>query len=231
MGYVVAFAISMGFMEAAVVIYLRAIYYKDGFQFPLRPMDISLATAEVFREAATLVMLICIGYLAGKTKLQRFAYFNLAFAIWDIFYYVFLYIFLDWPQSLFTWDLLFLIPLPWVGPVWTPCLLCLLMIVGSVFIIAQTEKNNLYSIKIIHWLILILGASICILAFMWDYLRFCSDNNLWIIFSSQVLFSEMRNYIPQSFNYFLFLTGFALMSYPVILNILLTYKTTCNEKK
>lgn len=215
------FAIAMGFLESAVVIYLRGLYYKDGFAFPLRPMPFSTAVVEVLREAATVVMLVCLGYLAGKTKLQRFAYFNLAFAVWDIFYYVFLYVFLGWPQSLFTWDLLFLIPLPWVGPVWAPCLLALLMIAGSVLVIARVQRDPLFSLPARNWLFMISGASICILAFMWDYLSFCTN-----YFSPrQALFSDLSGYVPQSFNYLLFFTGFAGMGYPVLLQFLSKHKS------
>jgi len=215
--YVTAFAIAMGFMESAVVIYLREIFYKDGFSFPLRPMSPALALVEVFREAATVIMLVCIGWFTGKTKLQRFAYFNIAFAIWDLFYYIFLYIFLGWPQSLSTWDILFLIPFPWVGPVWAPCLLCLLMIAGSLFVIRRTERDPDYSIPILHWSLLISGALICIIAFMWDYLSY--HQNLWTPGSDKDLFAEINGYIPSAFNYPLFFVGFLLMAFPVVRNM------------
>ena len=109
--YVLLYAIAMALLETAVVVYLRELYYKDGFAFPLRNLPATIAITELLREAATVVMLVAIGFLCGKNKLQRFAYFCLAFAVWDIFYYVFLYVLLSWPQSLFTWDILFLIPL------------------------------------------------------------------------------------------------------------------------
>jgi len=213
--YVSIFAVAMGFLESAVVIYLRELYYKEGFSFPLKPIEHSIAKVEFYREIATIIMLIGIGYVAGKTKLQRFAYFNLAFAIWDIFYYIFLYVFLGWPQSLQTWDILFLVPLPWVGPVWAPCLLSLLMIIGSLFIIKQSNKNEDYKIKPLYWVILISGAAICILSFMWDYIQFTSDKNTWSILSNQSLFSEVSGYVPQSFNSVLFLLGFIVMAIPV----------------
>src|SRR5690348_14185303 len=104
------FAIAMGFMESAVVIYLRKILYPGGFQFPLMPISNDLAMVEIFREAATMIMLVGIGILAGRSVKEKFAIFIFCFAVWDIFYYVFLKIFLDWPQSLMTWDILFLIP-------------------------------------------------------------------------------------------------------------------------
>ncbi|MDQ3016493.1 MAG: hypothetical protein M3R25_07230 [Bacteroidota bacterium] len=115
--YVIVFAIAMGFMESAIVIYLRELFYPEGFRFPLIPIPHRLAVVEILREAVTVIMLICVGYFAGRNKVQRFAFFGLAFAIWDLFYYIFLYAFLGWPESIFTCDILFLIPVPWVGPV------------------------------------------------------------------------------------------------------------------
>ena len=84
------FSIAMGFMETAIVVYLRELYYPKGFQFPLTVIPSNIALVEFLREAATLIMLIGIGIVAGKNKPQRFAFFIYCFAIWDIFYYVFL---------------------------------------------------------------------------------------------------------------------------------------------
>lgn len=229
--WVILFSIAMGFMESAVVIYLREIYYKTGFQFPLVPIDPKIARVEFLRELATIIMLVGIGYTAGKNKLQRFAYFSLSFAIWDIFYYIFLYVFLGWPNSLFTWDILFLIPFPWVGPVWAPCLISLLMIGGSLFVIRNVELNPFYKIANKYWIVIIAGAIICILSFMWDYIRISSNNKWWHIFSNDALFVELIEYTPQSFNYALFLLGFILMCASVFRQIFYNSKTINNEKK
>lgn len=217
------FAIAMGFLENAVVIYLRELYYPNGFRFPLQPIPTTIARVELFRELATLIMLVAVGILAGKTKLQRFAYFILAFAVWDLFYYVFLYLCIGWPQSLATWDILFLIPVPWVGPVWAPCLLCLIMIPGSLHVIYKEETTKNHRVPIVHWWIMITGALICIAAFMWDYLVFTHNRaNSWSMFSSQKLFSDMSIYTPQTFNAELFFTGFLLMCLSLLLS---TYKS------
>ena len=120
LGWITVFAIAMGFLETAVVVYLRVLLYPGGFSFPLAIMPHSLAIIEIYREAATLVMLIGIGYLSGKNGTTRFAFFLYAFAVWDLFYYVFLKIFIHWPESWMTWDILFLIPTNWVGPVVAP---------------------------------------------------------------------------------------------------------------
>lgn len=120
---VVIFAIAMSFMESAVVVYLqRALAITPDDLFPLRSADVvgNLAAIEVGREAATLVMLVAVGCLAGRRWVDRLAWTAVAFGIWDIGYYVWLWVFIGWPHGPATWDVLFLIPAPWTGPVWAP---------------------------------------------------------------------------------------------------------------
>src|ERR1035437_10974400 len=100
------FAAAMAFLESAVVVYLRALYYPEGFVFPLKMMDQQILVTEIFREAATIVMLFTIGVISTKSWISRFAVFIYAFAIWDIFYYIYLVFLLGWPPSLLTWNLL-----------------------------------------------------------------------------------------------------------------------------
>ena len=108
--WVSVFGIAFGLVESAVVVYIREMYYPEGFNFPLKAISSRVITTELWREAATILMLIAIGVLAGKNAVQRFAYFLISFAVWDIFYYVFLKLFISWPESFLTWDILFLIP-------------------------------------------------------------------------------------------------------------------------
>ena len=120
---VIAFGVAMAFLESAVVVYLqRALGIKVGVLFPLQdPAGVGdFAAIEVGREAATLVMLTAVGWLAGRSALERLAWTAVAFGTWDILYYAWLWVFVGWPPSLGTWDLLFLIPVPWAGPVWSP---------------------------------------------------------------------------------------------------------------
>src|SRR3989304_8047739 len=102
------FAVGMGWLEAAVVVYLRLLYSPEGFEYPLRTMPGDVLRLEALREAATIVMLIAVGWLAGRGKLERFGYFMMAFGIWDIVYYIGLRAAVGWPESLMTMDLLFL---------------------------------------------------------------------------------------------------------------------------
>jgi len=124
--------IAFGYMEAAVVVYLRALYYPEGFAFPLKTMSQSVLLTEIGREAATLVIMATTAMLAYQRKQRRVAAFFFLFGIWDIFYYLFLKLLLDWPSSLDTWDILFLIPLPWAGPVWAPSLVACAFVLCTV---------------------------------------------------------------------------------------------------
>ena len=100
----------------------------DPYQPNAFPPQAGIAPAEVVREAATLVMLLAVGGLAGRSWRSRLGYALVAFGVWDIFYYVFLKIITGWPHSLLDWDILFLIPLPWWGPVMAPVSIALVML-------------------------------------------------------------------------------------------------------
>jgi hypothetical protein len=223
--WVTLFAVAMGYMESSVVVYLRELYYKNGFSFPLKEIPFHIARIEFFREVATLIMLVGCGIIAGKTPLQRFSYFLLAFAVWDLCYYIFLYVCLGWPQTLNTWDILFLIPVPWIGPVWAPCLLSLSMILFSGFTIYKTERNREFTIALFNWFILILGVITCVTAFMWDYLReMRNTGSAWTINSTDHLFKEISAFVPQQFNTGLFLTGYLLLTSSFLFIILKSNK-------
>jgi hypothetical protein len=128
---VVAYAVAMAFLESAVVVYLqRALGIDPRALFPLREPTVTgdLALIEVGREAATLVMLATVGWLAGRSGLERLAWTAVAFGTWDILYYAWLWAFIGWPSSPGTWDLLFLIPVPWTGPVWAPVAISLALV-------------------------------------------------------------------------------------------------------
>src|SRR6266704_4240806 len=126
---VVIFAVAMAWVEAAVVFYLRTMVDRiEPYQPDPLPLFDPLGVVELAREAATLVMLLTVGMLAGRTWRSRLGYTAVAFGVWDIFYYVFLKAMCGWPHSLFDWDILFLLPLPWWGPVLAPVSIALLML-------------------------------------------------------------------------------------------------------
>ncbi len=136
------FAIAFAFVESAVVIYLRAIYYPGGFAFPLRMMSTHHLVVEIARELSTMVMLVSVGILAGRCRWQKLGYFLVTFGIWDIFYYVWLKVLLDWPSALFDLDILFLIPTPWIGPVIAPLIISFFMVATGIVMIKKVEHNE-----------------------------------------------------------------------------------------
>ncbi len=215
------FSIAMGYMESAVVIYLRKIYYPGGFQFPLVPLEATIGLVEVGREAATIIMLVGIGFLAAQKASLRFAYFLFCFAIWDLVYYFFLWVFLGWPQSLLTWDILFLIPVPWVGPVWAPCLIALTMLLLSLGIIYFQQMRINTRIIGKEWFFLVTGSLVVILSFMWDYLHYTSgDSNSaqnLLLTDNEHMLLELESYIPSDFNWELFITGEVVLLTGIIL--------------
>jgi hypothetical protein len=140
----VGFAVAMAYLESAVVLYLqRALAVSPDQLFPLRGPDMvgDLAPIEVGREFATLVMLAGIGCLIGRRWLDRLAWTAVAFGIWDIFYYVWLWVFIGWPHSPVTWDVLFLIPVPWIGPVWAPVLVSAALVGFGLEAARQTDRG------------------------------------------------------------------------------------------
>jgi hypothetical protein len=207
------FSIAMGFLESAVVIYLRELYYPGGFKFPLVPIPPGIALTEFLREAATLIMLITIGILAGRNTAQRFGFFLFCFAVWDICYYIFLKIFLNWPESLLTPDILFLIPVPWVGPVIAPCIASLTMIALTLMVVYYEEKKVNTAIRRLEWSLLIAGSLLMIGSFTRDYFVFIYSRSdaAWTPMNEQNLFSEFMHYIPQTFTWSLFIAGDVLI--------------------
>jgi hypothetical protein len=138
--WLAAFGIAFGVVEGAVVVYLRAIYYPQGFGFPLvLPAD-RLLIMELVREVATLVMLAAVARTSGRGGWDRFGVFCLLFGIWDLIYYLVLWIALGWPETLMTWDVLFLLPLIWVGPVLSAVLIAIsLVLAGGMLLRADSQ--------------------------------------------------------------------------------------------
>jgi hypothetical protein len=209
--WLTAFSIAMGFLEAAVVVYLRKMYYPDGFRFPLTAIEPSIGLIEFLREAATIIMLLAIGILTGKNTSQKFGIFIFSFAIWDIFYYVFLKVLVGWPESMFTWDILFIIPVPWVGPVLAPCLVSLSMIALAFSVIYFQERGVDVHLKAKEWILLIAGSLVVILSFVQDYLRYYSTHKGVSLPGKDALFNEISTYVPVSFNWWVFVAGEALI--------------------
>ncbi len=165
------FAVAMAFLESAVVIYLRALY---GIEDLLR--DISLTpdrftSVEFGREMATLMMLALIGWIAGRRWQDRIGYAAFTFGLWDIFYYLWLFILVGWPETLLDWDLLFLIPLPWWGPVLSPILISLILIAGGGLAVLRAEMGLVLRPTIAGWFAAGGGILLALYVFMSDALH------------------------------------------------------------
>lgn len=204
------FAVAMGLLETVVVIYLRELYYPEGFSFPVKAMAPHIISTELLRELSTLVMLLTVGIMAGKNGTTRFAWFIYTFAIWDIFYYVFLKVLVSWPDSLLTWDILFLIPLTWVGPVLGPVLNSLMMILLAALLI-KANKATSFKLVRMEWLLLITGSVIVILAYVKGYTEFMFQ---WFTFADlfdgdkiDSLLRHATTFVPQYFDWWIFITG------------------------
>jgi hypothetical protein len=166
--WVVLFGVAFGFVESSVVVYLRAIYYPEGFTWPLKVIRNEHLSVELLREIATIVMLAAVGVVAGRRGWQRFGYFLVVFGVWDIFYYLWLKLFLNWPSMLTEWDVLFLVPIPWIGPVIAAVLVALLMIVCGVGIVVRTTLERYFSPTWMTWMLSLVATAAILYSFMCD---------------------------------------------------------------
>jgi hypothetical protein len=142
---VLAFSGAMAYLEAAVVVYLqRALGSQVGAIFPLRPASEAgdLIAIEAGREAATLVIIATVGLLVGRTWSERLAWGAVIFGAWDIGYYAWLYVFSGWPPALDTLDLLFLLPVPWAGPVWSPVAVSVALVVVGLAVASRLRSGG-----------------------------------------------------------------------------------------
>lgn len=203
---VVLYAAAMAWVESAVVYYLRThIDRIEPYQPNPLPIIGGLGAVEMMRELATLIMLFTVGALAGTTWRARFGYMIIAFGAWDILYYVFLRWMCGWPHSLLDWDILFLLPLPWWGPVLAPVLIALLMIawgtMASQFERTQPPRLSNWGV----WLLNLIGIALALYAFMADAMRVAHGG-----------VDALRNLLPTQFNWPLFCVALALMAAPVL---------------
>jgi len=167
---VIIFSIALAYVEAAVVVYLRRIFYAAGFTFPLTSFPGSahseqLLLTEIGRETATLVIIFTSSWLFGRSLQQRFAFFLAIFAVWDIFFYVWLKVLLNWPATLTDWDILFLIPVTWAGPVWAPVLVSLTLLLFSIIMLCRWSCAMPIKQTRMDWLGFILAGLVVVVSF------------------------------------------------------------------
>jgi hypothetical protein len=215
------FSIAFGFLEAMVVVYLRQLYYPEGFAFPLKPMALEGLSFEYLREISTMVILVSVGSVGGRNFFEKLACFLYCFGIWDIFYYVWLKVLLDWPPSLFTWDILFLIPVVWVGPVLAPviCSVTMTVIGGCILYVQKKELHS--GIHAREWVPLSMGAFAIFLTFVWDYTKMIIEGGFILRFLSlgkdPHFQKAVGSYIPTSYHWDVFLLGEGLILFSLFL--------------
>lgn len=180
----ILFGISFGYVEASVVVYLRTlgtpVRAAAGLPvrdlFPLLRLDqlpptmLQLLRVEIGREAATLLMIAGVACTAmanrGRLRSEWLGAFLLAFGVWDLTFYGWLRVFIGWPPSLLTWDILFLLPVPWVAPVLAPAIVAATMSVfGALLLLRDRLARG-------GWLatLLLIGGSLVILgSFTFDW--------------------------------------------------------------
>jgi hypothetical protein len=200
------FALAMGWMEAATVVYLRTLTGRlQPYQATPLPVSIGLGQIEIVREAATLVMLLTVGLLAGRTWRSRLAYAMIAFGVWDIFYYVFLAVMTGWPRSVMDWDVLFLIPLPWWGPVLSPVLIALLLVIGGTLVSQFDQPDRPIWPGRTAWALNLGGVVLALYVFMADALHVAPQGG-----------EAVRATLPVYFNWPLFALALLLLAAPII---------------
>ena len=210
--WILLFAIAMGYLESAVVVYLRALYYPEGFDFPLKEMSQITAITEIYREAATLIMILAVSVLAAKYWLHRFAWFLVVFSTWDIAYYIFLKVLIGWPGSLLTSDILFLLPSMWTGPVIAPVINSIIMILLAWTILFEGKGSVIIlNLSRAVWVLLLAGTLIVLATYMKDFANYMMEQR-HLQPSGEVMWSEFMmiqssQFIPGSFDWPLFSAG------------------------
>lgn len=182
------FGTAFGYLEAAVVSYLRALHEpavqriypgrSPADLFPLltldqiqsqAPVQMKTLAIEIGREVATIAMLAAIALVCSRNAGQWAAAFVIAFGVWDITFYLFLKLLLEWPASIFTWDILFLVPVPWVGPVLAPVLVSVAMVTAGIWHLRRETSGDRVRIGPLHWAGLMAGAVVIVVSFAMDY--------------------------------------------------------------
>lgn len=204
------FALAMGSLEAIVAWYLRLLYYPTGFSFPIVSMPEVVLLAEMVRETATIVMIASVALIAGNNKIQRASLFFFIFGIWDICYYLGLKILTGWPDSLFTWDILFLVPFPWTAPVLAPVICSLLFVAfgGTVFI--MNSRGFEFTPGWRDALPVSAGLVIILITFLSDCFKVIRDAAGAAGHSflpGRDVADAISRYVPERYNWMLFLTG------------------------
>ena len=195
------FAIAMANVEAAIVVHLRSLYYPD---HPLQVFPLNLMThrdlaIELIREIATAVMICAVALLSEKTVMRRFAAFVFVFGLWDIFYYAWLRLLIGWPLNWTEWDVLYLVPWPWLGPWIAPVSIALVFTAWGAWIISSAHAYRFSKPGLVLY---IAGTGACLLAFLLPGAMLLPGGE-----------EAFHGYTPGAFSWGLFIPGILVMTW------------------
>lgn len=214
------FAVAMGLLEAAVVVYMRRLYYPTDplSMFPMHFLDRYDVLVELSREVATIVMLLTVALLVERTSRTRsFAAFVFVFGVWDLFYYVWLKVLIDWPRTWLEWDVLFLIPIVWLGPWICPALISLLFIVWGSWTLRSTKP---IAFSTVSFTVFTIGAALGLIAFF--------QPALGVLVNGDV--EDLKQFVPGQFWWWLFALSYWLMTWGLGLTLGLTKESFTPNK-
>jgi hypothetical protein len=193
------FSIAMAHVEASLVVHLRSLYYPANPLeiFPLNLLSHRDLAIELTRELATVFMILSVAFLAEKGFTRVFAAFVYVFGLWDIFYYLWLKVMIGWPVDWLDWDVLFLVPWPWIGPWITPAMIALLFVVWGGWILLKnvTAKFNQLTASVF-----VTGCLLALGAFLLTVVHLLPQGE-----------KAFHGYQPEHFSWFLFTSGYLLM--------------------
>lgn len=194
------YAIAMAYVEAALVVDLRSVYYPGNplSVFPLAVLSRRDLIIELVREFATLVMIGAVAWLAARQAMRVFAAFVYLFGVWDIFYYVWLKLMIGWPVHWLQWDILYLIPWPWFGPWITPVLVATLLAAwGAWALLSASEPRFTRGARVAFGA----GIALVLAAFLWTGWPLLDGGD-----------SAFKGFVPAHFPWALFAPGYALLA-------------------
>ncbi len=188
-----------------MVVYLRKMYGMHNLLQDIPAFDPRIALVEVGREFSTLVMLLAVAWAAGRSLQTRLGFAFFAFGLWDVFYYFWLKLFINWPESLLTPDILFLIPLPWWGPVIGPVLIAALMVIGGGLAVIAADYGHSIQFSALEIITFLGGLLVMLYSFM--------ENSLLAVPADVDTLSQLR---PSTFSYHIYIPGLIVTVYILI---------------
>ncbi len=195
-------AIAFAYIEAAVVVYLRVLLYPDPLQiFPMAQPSPLLIGVEFGRELATLVLLAGVAILTARGAWGKLFRFFFLFGLWDLAYYGWLRVFIGWPKTPWDWDVLFLIPVPWLGPVLAPMLVALLLVISGLVYFSLLEHRKKPVMDPLPLALGAIGVGLVLASFWKD---------AWEVIRTHGV-HYFQYYVPTTFAWPLFSIGWLLM--------------------